>query len=31
MGSFILELNGVAVTPNIKESSKNLKIFVNEL
>jgi hypothetical protein len=31
MGNLIFELKGVAVTPKIKESSKNLKILVNEL
>jgi len=29
MGNLIFELKGVAVTPKIKESSKNLKILVN--
>jgi hypothetical protein len=31
MGNLMFELRGVAVTPKIKESSKNLKILVNEL
>ena len=31
MGKFLLELKGVAVTPRIKELSKNLKSFINEL
>jgi hypothetical protein len=31
MGSSMLELKGVAVTPNIKDFSKNLNSLVKEL